>query len=151
MNLDYSADDNEFRLKARRWLERHVPKEPRPGDVAAAGRYDRAWQRTLHDHGWAGVNWPREFGGLGLASTRQMIWFEECARARAPAMNSMLIALMHGGPTLIARGSDQQKAFHLPQILKESRSGAKVSRSQVRVPTSPHCKPAGLSTVTIWS
>ena len=118
MNLDYSSEDNEFRLKARHWLERHVPQEPRPTEVTAAGLYDRAWQRTLYDHGWAGVNWPREFGGLGLASTRQMIWFEECARVRAPAMNSMLIALMHGGPTLIARGSNEQKAYHLPRILK---------------------------------
>lgn len=118
MNLDYSAEDIEFRRQARSWLEQHVPKTPRPSEVKAAGEYDRAWQRTLYDHGWAGVNWPKEYGGLGLSSTRQMIWFEELARARAPAMNSMLIALMHAGPTLIARGTEAQKAFHLPRILR---------------------------------
>jgi alkylation response protein AidB-like acyl-CoA dehydrogenase len=118
MNLDYSPEDIEFRMRARAWLEDHVPKKPRPSDTAAAGAYDRAWQCTLYDHGWAGVNWPKEYGGLGLSSIRQMIWFEECARARAPAMNSVLIALMHGGPTLIARGTPEQKAFHLPKILK---------------------------------
>lgn len=118
MNLDYSPEDTQFRMQARSWLERHVPTEPRPGDTQAASAYDRAWQRTLHDHGWAGVNWPKEYGGLGLSSIRQMTWFEECARARAPAMNSMLIALMHGGPTLIARGTEEQKAFHLPRILR---------------------------------
>jgi alkylation response protein AidB-like acyl-CoA dehydrogenase len=118
MDLDYSADDAAFRLQARTFLEQHAPKDPRPAETFAASAYDRAWQRSLFDHGWAGVNWPKEFGGLGLSSIRQMIWFEELARAGAPAMNSMLIALMHGGPTLIARGSPEQKAFHLPRILK---------------------------------
>jgi alkylation response protein AidB-like acyl-CoA dehydrogenase len=118
MNLDLSPEDIEFRHKARSWLEKHVPKEPRPAETQAAGQFDRAWQRTLYDHGWAGVNWPAEYGGLGLTSTRQMIWFEELARAHAPAMNSMLIAVMHGGPTLIARGTEEQKRFHLPRILK---------------------------------
>jgi alkylation response protein AidB-like acyl-CoA dehydrogenase len=118
MDLDFTAQDDRLRAEARAWLEANAPTERRPAEVTAAGQYDRDWQRKLYDGGWAGLHWPKEYGGRGLTPVQQMIWFEECARANAPAMNSMLIALMHGGPTLIARGSEEQKAFHLPRILK---------------------------------
>ncbi len=118
MDLDFSPEDERLRAEARAWLAANVPSEPRPAGGEAAARYDRDWQRKLYDGGWAGMNWPRAFGGREFGAVQQMIWFEEAARADAPAMNAMLIALMHGGPTLIARGSEEQKAFHLPRILK---------------------------------
>ena len=56
--------------------------------------------------------------GLGLSGLQQVIWYEELARARAPHyINTTYVALMHAGPTLIARGTEAQKAFHLPKIL----------------------------------
>jgi alkylation response protein AidB-like acyl-CoA dehydrogenase len=95
-----------------------VPHEPRPANGAASAQFDRDWQRKLCDHGWAGVAWPKDYGGLGLSGLRQVIWYEELARARAPHhINTSYVALMHAGPTLIARGTDAQKAFHLPRIL----------------------------------
>ena len=42
--------------------------------------FDPAWQRTLYDGGWAGINWPTEYGGRGLTDIQQMIWYEEFAR-----------------------------------------------------------------------
>lgn len=117
MDLNYAAADESFRERARAWLQENAPKSPRPAELMAAGAYDRAWQRKLHDGGFAGLNWPKAFGGRGLSVVQQMIWFEEVARARAPALNSTLIGLQHGGPTLIVHGSDAQKAFHLPRIL----------------------------------
>ncbi|MDB5575562.1 MAG: acyl-CoA dehydrogenase [Bradyrhizobium sp.] len=117
MDLDFTPEDDQLRAEARAWLASNVPSTARPAESVAAGQYDRDWQRRLHEGGWAGLNWPREFGGRGFSAVQQMIWFEEATRAHAPAMNSMLIALMHGGPTLIARGSEEQKAFHLPRIL----------------------------------
>ena len=67
---------------------------------------------------WAGVAWPKEFGGLGLSGLQQVIWYEELARAKAPHhINTTYVSMMHAGPTLIARGTDEQKAFHLPRIL----------------------------------
>ena len=118
MDLDFTPEDDALRAEMRAWLEANVPSEQRPAEVVAAGQYDRDWQRRLYAGGWAGINWPKEYGGRGLTAVQQMLWFEEAARANAPPMNSMLIALMHGGPTLIARGSEAQKAFHLPRILR---------------------------------
>ena len=118
MDLQYSETDREFRLKARDWLSNNVPQTNRAAHGDGAAQFDRDWQRKLYDHGWAGVAWPKEFGGLGLSGLQQVIWYEELARAQAPHyINTTYVALMHAGPTLIARGTDAQKAYHLPKIL----------------------------------
>ena len=118
MDLHYSDTDREFRARAREWLTANVPAAKRPAHGPGAARFDRDWQRKLYDNGWAGVAWPKEFGGLGLSGLQQVIWYEELARAKAPHhINTTYISLMHAGPTLIARGTDEQKAFHLPRIL----------------------------------
>lgn len=117
MDLQYSEADREFRARSRAWLKANVPRTARPDGMAGA-QYDRDWQRKLYDHGWAGVAWPKEYGGLGLSGLGQVIWYEELARARAPHhINTTYVALMHAGPTLIACGTEEQKAFHLPRIM----------------------------------
>ena len=118
MDLQYSDADREFREKARAWLTAHVPAKTRPANGHTSAQFDRDWQRKLYEHGWAGVAWPKEFGGLGLSGLQQVVWYEELARARAPHyINTTYVALMHAGPTLIARGTEAQKAFHLEKIL----------------------------------
>ena len=118
MDLQYSQSDQNFRQRARAWLSTNVPTTPRPANGHGAEQFDRDWQRKMYEHGWAGVSWPKEFGGLGLSGLQQVIWYEELARARAPHyINTTYVALMHAGPTVIARGTDAQRAFHLPRIL----------------------------------
>jgi alkylation response protein AidB-like acyl-CoA dehydrogenase len=118
VELTYSDEDREFRARARAWLASNVPTTRRPANGPQASQFDRDWQRRLFDHGWAGVAWPKAYGGLGLSGLRQVIWYEELARARAPHhINTTYVGLMHAGPTLIARGTDAQKTAHLPRIL----------------------------------
>ncbi|WP_419709631.1 acyl-CoA dehydrogenase family protein [Pseudomonas sp. NFX224] len=120
MNLDYSDDDRQFRERARTWLSENVPREARPPESQgqAAAAFDQAWQRCLYEGGFAGINWPKDFGGLGLTGIQQIIWFEEVARAKAPHPGAMSIALNHAGPTLIVRGNTQQKSEYLLPILR---------------------------------
>ena len=107
-----------FRRDARRWLEANVPSEPSPEDGPASREYVLAWQRTQARGGWAGIAWPQAVGGRGLSVLEQIVWFEEYARAAAPSpLNASFVGLNHAGPTLIACGTPQQKAFHLPKIL----------------------------------
>ena len=107
-----------FRSEARAWLEANVPGEPSPEDGPESRDYVLAWQRKQAKGGWAGINWPKDVGGRGLSVLEQIIWFEEYARAGAPSpLNASFVALNHAGPTLIACGSPEQKAFHLPKIL----------------------------------
>jgi len=121
MDLRYAPEDEAFRAQVRTWLEKEAPAHgaPPPGDDWPARRaYDTAWQRVLHDAGFAGLHWPAGFGGRGLPATQQLVYLEEYARASAPYIGVNFVGLMHAGPTLIAEGSDAQRAFHLPRILR---------------------------------
>jgi len=119
MEISFSPEEERFRAEARAWLEANKPaKRPAAHDLVGWRDFDRAWQRTMFEAGWAGINWPREFGGRGATLMEQLIWYEEYARADAPEPTTLFVGLKHGGPTLIACGSEEQKAFHLPKILR---------------------------------
>ena len=121
MDLTYSANDEQFRAQVRAWLEIEVPQHgapPPPGDWPARRAYDTAWQRKLYDAGYAGLHWPAAFGGQGLAVSQQLVYLEEYARADAPYISVNFVGLMHAGPSLMAEGTDAQRAFHLPRILQ---------------------------------
>jgi alkylation response protein AidB-like acyl-CoA dehydrogenase len=121
MDLDLTAEEQAFRSEARDWLRTNLPTEPRPPEGDEMRAFDLAWQRTLFDGGWAGINWPVEYGGRGLTDIQQMIWYEEFASADPPfTLNNSctFVGNLHGGPTLIACGDEDQKSVHLPQILR---------------------------------
>ncbi|MEU9272613.1 acyl-CoA dehydrogenase family protein [Streptomyces sp. NPDC048251] len=119
MELDTSPHLKDFREEARTWLEENVPGERRPeSDGPEVREYDAEWHRRQYEGGWAGIDWEPEYGGRGLSLIEQVVWYEELVRAKAPGRGIFSVAFGHAGPTLIVRGSEQQKAFHLPKILK---------------------------------
>jgi len=121
VDLRHSPADEAFRAELRAWLAEAVPRHgPDPGNVDWPTRraYDTAWQATLHDAGYAGLHWPVEHGGRGASATRQLVYLEEYARARAPYISVNFVGLMHAGPTLIAEGTPEQKSAHLARILR---------------------------------
>ncbi|HWA64918.1 MAG TPA: acyl-CoA dehydrogenase family protein [Mycobacteriales bacterium] len=118
MELALSPDDRAFQQAAREWVTANYPREPRPNDGPAMREFDLEWQRRQWAGGWAGVAWPTEYQGRGLPLLHQLIWLEECARIGAPDIDSRFVAINHAGPTLIANGTDEQRAFHLPKILR---------------------------------
>ena len=121
MNLDLTAEEREFREEARTWLRDNLPTEERPPEGEEMRAFDLAWQRTLFDGGWAGINWPTEYGGRGLTDIQQMIWYEEFAKANPPfTLNNSctFVGNLHGGPTIIVNGDEEQKATYLPRILR---------------------------------
>ena len=121
MDLRYSDADEAFRKEVRAWLDDAVPAygpPPPPGDWDARRAYDTGWQRQLHDAGYAGLNWPVEYGGRGLPASQQLVYLEEYAAAGAPYVGINFVGNAHAGPTLIAEGTDEQRRFHLPRILR---------------------------------
>lgn len=116
--MDFSADEVAFRGEVRDWLESHVPKQKRPLDGEEMAAFDRSWQREQFDGGWAGIAWPRDYGGCGLGTIKQLIWYEEYARAGAPYVGVNFVGLNHGGPTLIHVADEAQKTRHLAPILR---------------------------------
>ena len=118
MQLTDVAADDEFRGRVRDWLHDNVPREEPPADRVARRAFDMAWQRVQFDAGYAGVSWPAEYGGCGLGLAQQLIWYEEYVRAHAPDIGCGFVGINHAGPTLIARGAEEHKLFHLPRILR---------------------------------
>ncbi|MSO80027.1 MAG: acyl-CoA dehydrogenase [Acidimicrobiia bacterium] len=120
MDLRYSESDLVFRAELREWLTRSLADladPPARDDWPARVRYDTHWQRRLFDGGYAGMSWPREYGGRDASPSEQLIFLEETTRARAPYVGVNFVGTLHCGPTLIAEGTDDQKRDHLPKIL----------------------------------
>ena len=120
MDADGDADLRQFRAEVRTWLEENNPGTPPSLDSAGEIRtWSAAWQRKQFDAGWAGINWPAEYGGRGLSFSKQIVWFEEYVQAGLPVgRNCFVVALAHAGPTLIARGSEEHKSMYLAPILR---------------------------------
>ena len=121
MDLRYSESDEKFRAELRAWLAEQVPAHGRPPpahDWPARRAWDTGWQRRLFEAGYAGINWPREYGGRDASPSEQLVYYEETARAGAPYVGVNFVGVLHGGPTLVAEGTPEQKAAHLPRILR---------------------------------
>jgi alkylation response protein AidB-like acyl-CoA dehydrogenase len=78
--------------------------------------FRREWQLKLHAAGWAGISWPKEYGGRGATMIEQAIFVGEAARQEAPSPANVL-GLAMGGPVVIAHGTDAQKQRYLEPIL----------------------------------
>jgi alkylation response protein AidB-like acyl-CoA dehydrogenase len=113
-----APDEARFRKELRTWLERSMPllPWPEPTDLVEKAPFWRKWQRMLFDSGYAGLTWPREYGGQGLDERIRAIFGEECDRVGAPdRLNT--IGEDFAGPTIAHFGTDQQKARYLQPIL----------------------------------
>jgi alkylation response protein AidB-like acyl-CoA dehydrogenase len=118
VDLRDSPDEAAFRAQARAWIRASLPEELR-GARGGATRFEelgRRWSRMLADAGYAGLTWPREYGGAGAPYAHQAIFLEELADAEAP-QHIGVIGLGMAGPTIIAHGTEEQKARYLPRIL----------------------------------
>jgi alkylation response protein AidB-like acyl-CoA dehydrogenase len=116
VDLTLTPDEQAFRDELRAWLEENHPgRAPKGGDQEQF-TFEREWQRTLHAGGWAGVSWPKEYGGRGATLIEQAIFGEELARAKAPRPANVL-GLVMGGPVVIAHGTEEQKERFLEPIL----------------------------------
>src|SRR5215213_602317 len=115
MDLTLSPQEEAFRDELREWLAANHPGEEPEGDEAGF-EFRKEWQRKLADAGWAGISWPKEYGGRGATLIEQAIFNEEIVRAKAPQVANVL-GLVMGGPVVIAHGTDEQKQRYLKPIL----------------------------------
>jgi len=119
VDLRDTPEEAAFRTELRAWLEANLPEEKR-GWRGGAQRFDdafgREWSRRLYDAGYAGLTWPKEYGGAGAPYSFQAIFYEEMAAAQAPP-HVGVIGLGMAGPTIMAHGTEEQKEAHLANIL----------------------------------
>jgi alkylation response protein AidB-like acyl-CoA dehydrogenase len=124
MDFRETREQEAFRHQLRWWLADNLPPDlcvDDPTDERVAPdreTFERrvTWQRTMFRAGWVGIAWPREYGGRGAGLMEQVIYDEECFRARAPVLPGYSgIGMI--GPTLIEWGTEEQKRQFVPRIL----------------------------------
>ena len=116
------SDVAEFRIRARAWLEANAPRRASAGDAdgepgAAGIAEQKAFQAKLYDAGFAGITWPREYGGQGLTNAEQIAFSQE-ARDFALPTSAFIIGLGMPGPTILELGTEEQKKRYLPKLLR---------------------------------
>jgi len=116
MEVRFDAATEAFRQEIRAWLAANVPKESMPSDAQGAFDSMRTWLKKMFDAGWAGIHWPKAYGGRGATLLEQAVFQQELARAQAPPMANTL-GLMVVGPTLMVHGTEEQKKRYIPRIL----------------------------------
>src|SRR3954471_10314422 len=116
MDLAFTTSEQAFAHEIRGWLAEHVDVPARFENIADEVAFGQRWQATLAGDRWVGIHWPAEYGGRGASPVEVAIFNMEYARSRAlQPINRVGINL--AGPTLLAHGTDDQKARWLPAIL----------------------------------
>lgn len=120
MDLLFTPEQEQFRERLKNWLNEVIPEVTK--NDHSPDRFEnmiinkKIWEKNVYEAGYAGLTWPKEYGGQGKENVYQIIFNEECGRVNAPATlnvigNNIL------GPTLLEYGTEEQKRRFLPQIV----------------------------------
>lgn len=120
MKSSEATDLVAFRDEVREFLDTHADDEILEGGRKTTGFFPpfeqvMKWHRILHSRGWSAICWPREYGGTGWDTPRQLIFEEECRAKGVPLLLPQSIGMV--GPAIIHYGTEEQKQRHLPGIV----------------------------------
>jgi alkylation response protein AidB-like acyl-CoA dehydrogenase len=130
VDFEDTPEEAAYRAEARAWLEQHAQPRRDNGTRHNAGLTDafseeearhvkesKAWQATLAEHGWAGITWPKDYGGRGGTALQERVFVQEQAKFDVPA-GVFAQGIGMAGPTIIAHGTEAQKERFLPPMLR---------------------------------
>ena len=120
MNLNFSEEEISFRNEVRAFLKKELSPElvraaKQTSAVFTEKEVAMEWQSKLANKGWLVPSWPKEYGGTDWNETQKYIFSSECAKAGAPNLIPMGLAMI--GPLLLGKGSKEQKDYYIPRIL----------------------------------
>lgn len=122
MDFSFSAKEEEFRHELRNWLEQNLPDGWLEGSSQVSkdeGEYTaflRDWQRKLYEGGWAGIAWPKKYGGREATLMEEIVYQQEMVRVKAPPLVNY-VGLHMVAPTLMQIGTEEQKSKYIQKIL----------------------------------
>ena len=129
-----TAEQATFRQEVHDFIQGNLPQYYK--DIAAKGgelgheggwQHDRVlgspeaqaaaheWEEAVASRNWVAPHWPSEYGGASMTPMEQFILKQEMSRALAPDVGGQGVSML--GPTLIAHGTDEQKAKFLSATL----------------------------------
>ena len=124
MDFDDTPEEAAFRAEARAFLNANAARKQRSrgahryGDTDAAElARTKAWQAKKADAGFAGITWPKEWGGRGGSAMQQIIWDQEEADYDVP-QNVFLIGLGMCIPTMMAYAKPEQLQRYVRPALR---------------------------------
>ena len=142
MELRDTPEEAAFRQEVREFIAQNLPDSSKQRGARRFEDADRDWSQKLGAAGYAGLTWPKEYGGAGAPYSHQAIFLEEQASAEAPS-HLGVIGLGMAGPTIIAWGTPEQKERYLSKILSaeeiwcqafsEPDSGSDLAASRTRI------------------
>ena len=83
MDFSYTVEEKAYRVEVKDWIKENVPGNwgseawPAPEDPEEFIESGRDWMGRLHAGGWAGINWPKDYGGREASPIEQFIFQEE--------------------------------------------------------------------------
>jgi alkylation response protein AidB-like acyl-CoA dehydrogenase len=114
VDLSFTAEEEDFRTEFRSWLDANLPQEMRQPDYWAGKSDDeqfsirREWEAGKAAAGFAGIQWPTEYGGRGGTPGMKAVYDQEMIRANAPTTVNPL-GLTFLAPTVMMLGTEEQK------------------------------------------
>ncbi|MBA59321.1 MAG: acyl-CoA dehydrogenase [Gammaproteobacteria bacterium] len=120
MELKLTEEELAFRDQVRQLLNEELTPQIIAGNkksTTALGNNEAAmaWQEVLNKRGWAGVAWPKEFGGTGWSSNQRYIFNSECEKAGAPKLIPLGLRML--APVIFKYGTKEQQDYYLPKML----------------------------------
>jgi len=143
-------DVAEYRAQARAWLAENLERRVGPRQRYEIDHYtpevmaaNRALQRKLYEGGYAGITWPKEYGGQGLTGDHEAAFLEEAEPYVLPDFGVLTGTTFHVCvPTMIAHGSPELLRRFVPKVLagealvcqffSEPSSGSDLAGAQTR-------------------
>ena len=121
MHLSFTDQELAFRDEVRAFFRDELPddivQKQLQGVQLEPDDFVR-FQKSLYEKGWAGFNWPVEYGGTGWSAVEKYIFATEMAEADAPGIITFGLGMV--GPIIYTFGSDAQKQRFLPDILESN-------------------------------
>jgi len=117
MYIGLTKEQQQLKGEVRAYYDKLLTPEVRAKLTGSGGigPENRRVVRQMGEDGWLGVGWPTEYGGRGFGPVEQFIWFDESMRSGAPVP---MLTINTVGPTIRHFGTDEQKDFFLPKIMK---------------------------------
>jgi alkylation response protein AidB-like acyl-CoA dehydrogenase len=120
MHIALTPEQESLREELREYFAALVTPEVKAGLAASSGEFGDAQVykdviRRLGTDGWLGIGWPQEYGGQARSMTDQLIFTDAAAAAGVPVP---YLTLNTVGPTIMRYGTDEQKEYFLPRILR---------------------------------
>ena len=118
MDFAYTTEQENLRQEVQAFIKENVTEEIRTEIEQFGSRQNRGsltsdLYKKISDKGWIGISWPKEYGGQGGSRIDQYIVEEEFSR-----IGVQVGGAGSGAPAILAAGTEEQKKYFLPGMIK---------------------------------